>query len=372
MSGPPSPVRPTLSTLNVDAPSFSSIASYDQTSPTPSRSRGRSFSQVKLPSFRISTPGSPKSPTRRSFGYERPTVAQQPDPSQKYRDESRKLLAHILGQLRNRTKPESVFNAFKSDGTHSSESRDLLAAVRAIQGVVKFKAGLNSQERSQVSSQDDNDSDNEEGSFSTDSTFDLLSQFVSALAVAVNAGWQIFDDGYEAKFSCDKRAQPQFPPRDSLDEPLVAIHTNVPRRSSRSKSGHRSRSSSPLKGRLGKLPAPDLLAHSVTILASIVSEDCRFQVATPRPSRPPNALQSVVLDAAGYLLHMNRRNPKVVSRIGFALLPAFYTFRPEMHRKLLAFFDTMVMRPMLESLREAQGNIPVEGEHLKSPTLFTH
>jgi len=69
----------------------------------------------------------------------------------------------------------------------------------------------------------------------------------------------------------------------------------------------------------------------------------------------------VVLDAAGYLLHMNRRDPKVVSQIGFALLPAFYTFRPEMHVKLLTFFDTMVIRPILESLREAQGNVLVEG-----------
>jgi len=153
-----------------------------------------------------------------------------------------------------------------------------------------------------------------------------------------------------------------FPtPRDSLDEPSSAILTNVPRRSSRSRSGRRSRSSSPLRGRIGGLPAPNLLAHSVAVIASIVSEDCRFQVAAPRPSCPPNALQSAVLDAAGYLLHMNRRNPKVVSRIGFALLPAFYTFRPEMHIKLLAFFDTMVIRPMLESLREAQGNVPVEG-----------
>ena len=136
---------------------------------------------------------------------------------------------------------------------------------------------------------------------------------------------------------------------------------NVPRRSSRSKSGRRSRSSSPLRGRSGRLPAPNLLANSVSVLASIVSEDCRFQVTAPRPSRPPNALQSVVLDAAGYLLHMNRRNPKVVSQIGFALLPAFYTFRPEMHIRLLAFFGTMVMRPMLESLREAQGTVMVEG-----------
>lgn len=69
----------------------------------------------------------------------------------------------------------------------------------------------------------------------------------------------------------------------------------------------------------------------------------------------------MVLDAAGYLLHMNRRDPKVVSQIGFALLPAFYSFRPEMHIKLLTFFDTMVVRPMLESLREAQGNVLVEG-----------
>jgi len=150
-------------------------------------------------------------------------------------------------------------------------------------------------------------------------------------------------------------------PRDSLDGSSAAFPTNVPRRSSRGKSGRRSRSSSPLRGRIGRIPAPDLLAHSIAVLASIVSEDCRFQVSVPRPSRPPNALQSVVLDAAGYLLHMNRRNPKVVSQIGFALLPAFYTFRPEMHTRLLTFFDTMVMRPMLESLREAQGNVMVEG-----------
>jgi len=193
MSTPSSPVRPSLSSLNVDLPSFSSASSYDQASP--STSRGRSFSQVKLPSFRISTLGSPKSPSRRSLDYERPSVAQQPDPTQRYRDESRKLLAHILGQLRDRKKPESVFNAFKSGRTHGTESRDLRTTVRAIQGAVKLRAGLSPQIRPGASAQDDNDSDSEGGSFSTDSTFNHLSQFVNALAVAVNAGWQIFDDG---------------------------------------------------------------------------------------------------------------------------------------------------------------------------------
>ena len=205
MSAPSSPVRPSLSSLNVDFPSFPSNSSYDQVSP--STSRGRSFSQVKLPSFRISTPGSPKSP---SFGYERTFVPQQPDPTQRYRDESRKLLAHILGQLRNRTKPESVFRAFKSSGTYGTESRDFRTTVQAIQGAVKLRAGLSSQSRPETSVQDENDSDTEQGSFSTDSTFNLLSQFVSALAVAVNAGWQIFDDGYEVAFSCAKCAQSRF------------------------------------------------------------------------------------------------------------------------------------------------------------------
>lgn len=146
---------------------------------------------------------------------------------------------------------------------------------------------------------------------------------------------------------------------------------NTTRRLSRGKTRRRSQSPSPLRGRVGKLTAPDLLAHSISILASIVAEDCRFQVTAPRPSRPPNALQSVALDAAGYLLHMNRHNPKVASQIGFALLPAFYTFRPEMHTKLLTFFDTMVIRPMLESLREAQGNLLAEGVSSQIPTSLS-
>jgi len=207
MSRHTSPVRPSLSALNVDLPSLQSLASDDLASS--STSRGRSFSQVKLPSFRISTAGSQKSPSRRSFGYERPSVTQQPDPTQKYRDESRKLLAHILGQLRDRTRPESVFNGFKSGGAYDPDSKDLRTTARVMQGVVKFRAGLAPQARSQTSTQDDSDSDIEEGIFSTDATLNLLSQFVSALAVAVKAGWQIFDDGYETLFSCNKCTQSQ-------------------------------------------------------------------------------------------------------------------------------------------------------------------
>jgi len=228
MSAPSSPVKPTLSTLNVNLSSFPSNSSNDQVSPA--TSRGRSFSQVKLPSFRISTPGSPKPPSRRSFDYEHPSVTQRPDPTQRYREESRKLLAHILRQLRDRARPESVLHAFKSGGTYSTEPRDFRTTVRAIQGVVKFRAGLGTQTRPGTSTQDD--SDTEDGSFSTDSTLNLLNQFVSALAVAVSAGWQIFDEGYEAAFSHVKCAQSHLPeihstgprqhfPQMSHDDPLA-------------------------------------------------------------------------------------------------------------------------------------------------------
>ena len=101
-----------------------------------------------------------------------------------------------------------MFDAFKSSGPSDTESRDLRTTVKAIRDAVKLRTGLTPQERPEVSTtQDDNDNDDVEGSFTTDATFSLLSQFVSALAVAVNEGWEIFDDGYELVFDCDKCAQ---------------------------------------------------------------------------------------------------------------------------------------------------------------------
>ena len=214
MSAPPSPLGPTFSSLHVDLSSLSPNSSHDQVSP--STSGGLSFSQVRLPSLRIPTSGPHRSP-RLSLGFERPSVTQNPDPAQRYRDESRKLLAHILSQLRDREKPDSVFDAFRPDETDSAQSRDLRMTVRALQGVVKLKAGLSSKAYSEVSVQDDEDSNKEESSFSTDSTFILLSQFVSALAVAVKAGWQIFDDGYEVALCHNKCAQLQPPEIHLMD-----------------------------------------------------------------------------------------------------------------------------------------------------------
>ena len=122
--------------------------------------------------------------------------------------------------------------------------------------------------------------------------------------------------------------------------------------------GRGTRSRSPSVGReseAGTVRAPQLLSQCIAILASVITEDCRFKISSPRPSRPPNSLQAVTLDVAQFLLHAHRHDPRVVSQIGFALLPAFLTFSPEMHTRLLAFFNDGVLGNILADLRSLQG-----------------
>ena len=104
------------------------------------------------------------------------------------------------------------------------------------------------------------------------------------------------------------------------------------------------------------MQAPELLSQCINVLASVVMEDCRFKISSPRPSRPPNALQTVVLDVAQFLLHSQRHDVKVVSQIGFALIPAFSTFPVEMQPRLLAFFEDGIIRGVLDDLKKAQGD----------------
>lgn len=84
-------------------------------------------------------------------------------------------------------------------------------------------------------------------------------------------------------------------------------------------------------------------------------EDCRYKIALPRPSRPPNALQILTLNIAQFLIHIYRYDPQVISHIAFAMIPAFSTFPPQMHIRLLYFFETSIVRLLLEDLGRLQG-----------------
>jgi hypothetical protein len=71
-------------------------------------------------------------------------------------------------------------------------------------------------------------------------------------------------------------------------------------------------------------------------------------------------LQAVVLDVAQFLIHTQRHDPKILSQIAFALIPAFSTFQIEMQPRLLAFFEVGIIRGVLEDLGRTQGVGPVE------------
>ena len=105
----------------------------------------------------------------------------------------------------------------------------------------------------------------------------------------------------------------------------------------------------------GDIHVPELISLCVSILASVVAEDCRYRIASPRPSRPPNALQLLTLSIAQFLIHFHRHDPQIISHIAFAMIPAFSTFPPQMYIRLLYFFETSIVRLVLEDLGRLQG-----------------
>ncbi|KAL1755905.1 hypothetical protein FB107DRAFT_212573 [Schizophyllum commune] len=160
--------------------------------------------------------------------------------------------------------------------------------------------------------------------------------------------WRIFDENLGSRD--DHRSS-----GSRLPSPFRRSRTSI------SPSGRsRSPSSRPGSPGLGNTKAPELLSQCISVLSSIVLEDGRFKLNRHTPSRPPNTLQAVTLDIAQYLLYVTRHEPKTMCQVGMAVIPAFSTFPPEMHPRLLVFFDSLI-RVVLEDLSLAQGTAEVLG-----------
>lgn len=191
-------------TLRIDTSSLtdsslalsSSYVSDALTSATAPRTRGRArtLSQAVLPSFRSSSvAGGEKSPTFASHSAA-PRTQKKP---QKARDESRKLLAHILGELHNRPRAPPLFDMFQTDGMEK-EVKGIGAMVQSVRGAVAFKASKQEHHSSRSLSFAEAGSDEDEvteSAFSTNITFDLMDQLKNVLIISQAQGWQIFDDG---------------------------------------------------------------------------------------------------------------------------------------------------------------------------------
>ncbi|KAF8910955.1 hypothetical protein CPB84DRAFT_1842225 [Gymnopilus junonius] len=300
-----------------DDPSQSSLVSPSNTT---------SFEQLSPTARTPHTPIDGDPPTR-------------PNLNSRARNESRKLLSHVLLQLANRKKPESILDTIASVN-HDSADDGIGALGDSLREA--FRMGGRQEGRSErriTTPQDDSDDENADTS-TTDETYDLMVQLLDVLTLSVAQGWPIFDEssalqGYYWEGERDSKIPSRFRRPRSVSK--------------------RSRSPSPSPGHA---PVPGLLSLCISILKSVVSEDCRYRVALPRPSRPPNSLQVLTLNIAQFLVHTHRHSPQIISQIAFAMIPAFYTFSPSLYTRLLFFFKSSIINTTLEAL-----------EHLRDPTL---
>jgi hypothetical protein len=148
-----------------------STSPVDEPSPT-FRQRARALSQAALPSLRPPLDVASRAPS--------PLLPSMPSPgTSKAQDESQKLLAHVLEQLRRRPKcPPS--NPVPS---------------QAIPGA-KFIIPRPSTSRANSSAQsaDPDNEDNSERAFSPDLAFDLMNRLRDVLMISLSHGWQLFNE----------------------------------------------------------------------------------------------------------------------------------------------------------------------------------
>ncbi|KAG2078289.1 hypothetical protein BDR04DRAFT_1131999 [Suillus decipiens] len=265
----------------------------------------------------------------------------QNDPVNHAREESKKLVGLLLDQLSSRMRPPPIFDALNVHATPSTEA-GFGHVIGAVRNVVKQK----SNKRLQSIKEDSDDEGSDCVIFSSETTFDLMVQLKEVLLFSASQGWQVFDQGASGLGTDTKQFTKSLP---------FTIRGSV-RRSSIS--GGRSRSRSPSSK--GHSQTASLITLCISILSSVISEDCRFQISSPRPSKPPNALQSVCLDVAQFLVYVHSSEPSIISRIAFAVLPAFGTFRSEMHPRLLSFFDNAILKGVFEDLNRTRGYVSTD------------
>ncbi|PFH54331.1 hypothetical protein AMATHDRAFT_38260 [Amanita thiersii Skay4041] len=259
--------------------------------------------------------------------------------NKKTRNESRKLLSHVLAQLQARPMPPLIFDSYNE--VTSSINRPRADTLKSpIRG--NLNRGPNISAQSQYDTTGDASDDESQLDFSTDYTYDLMIQLRDVLLLSISQGWQIFENENAI-------------PAAGLQSESLTRHHPVRKSKSAFQPTSERRSRSPSPARWPHVQAPELLTQCVHVIASVVQEDCRYKVAAPRPLRPPNALHAICLDIAQFLLHAHRHLPRVVSQIGFAIIPAFSTFPREMQGRLLKFFEECIIRGLLQELSVSQG-----------------
>ncbi|KAF8590616.1 hypothetical protein K439DRAFT_1382139 [Ramaria rubella] len=180
--------------------------------------------------------------------------------------------------------------------------------------------------------EEDGPLENDHG-FSPDVTYNYMIQLRDVLIMSDRQGWEILhaSDAEVAMLS----------QRESSS--LRRLRRTNPQL------GQRSRSSSPFNS-----GPPELLLECIDILASVILEEGRFKTSSARLTRPPFGLQAACLDIAQTLIKTHFHDSKILSLIGFAVIPAFTSFDSALHTRLFTFFEDGILRGMLKDLQTCQ------------------
>ena len=115
----------------------------------------------------------------------------------KARNESRKLLAHVLGQLERRNLPPPFHDILEYTETQAS-GHNLEVIMETVKDAVRLgnkkRDAKHPIQRSWMVDDDSGSVSVEESVFSTEGTYDLLVQLKDVLFMSVAQGWHIFDD----------------------------------------------------------------------------------------------------------------------------------------------------------------------------------
>ncbi|CAJ0851576.1 13743_t:CDS:10 [Entrophospora sp. SA101] len=214
-------------------------------------------------------------------------------------DQTRKLITQILLKLKKRKKPPSPFQnsaAYVEDGFSEDYYAD-----------------------HNYNDDDGNDINNNNEAFNTDDTYDLLNQLRDVLIVCEMHGIN-FATPPESPFSSrdpsPNRGRSPSPSRYIQDIPFIKKGSTI-------------------------------LNSILEVLYDIVHNDCRYKITSPRPTRPPNALQAITLDVARLLVNQNPYSPVWLYELGMTMLPGFNYFGDVLRSKLLIFYIDFLLEHLV-------------------------
>jgi hypothetical protein len=159
------------------------LSDDDYLEASPLRTSPSNPSGPGLPSFRLSTSPILDGPSSTYHPEPKPTNLRV------RRNESRKLLSHVLHQLAHRKKPPPVKDMWIEN--NDTNTRGFGMVTGTLKDFVKRMPDK------RVGIQNDLDDDESRG-FSTDETLDLMIQLQDVFTMSIGHGWKIFDDGFAA------------------------------------------------------------------------------------------------------------------------------------------------------------------------------